>query len=948
MKSEATLKEKLAKAEAECRRLREAIDRLQLSQTIAPQEHDRPARPASPGDNEVPQPLAAVTVDSRPDAKVALFQSLFRGRNDVYAVRWEGKSGKSGYSPAGIREWDPLPSTKPGARKTSRLSTVFSLDDEAIRGHLLGKQTVGLYPLLPDDTCWFVAVDFDKKNWEADACAYLNTCADFAVTASLERSRSGQGGHIWIFFAEPVQAALARRLASCILTRTMERRYALGLDSYDRLFPNQDTMPKGGFGNLIALPLQHGPRKNGNSVFVDSHLRPYEDQWAFLSSIKRISQIDAQEIIRKIYPAGDELNVRHSLSEYDEQDDPWTLPPSGHADIELKIEPIPPNITITVANLIYVEKKDLPDSFVDRLIRLAAFQNPEFYKSQAMRLSTFGKPRVIGCAEDLPRHVGLPRGLLKDVLDLFHKMGVAVDVADQQFAGAPMDADFHGDTRAIQTEAARALAAYDHGILCAPTAFGKTAVAAKMIAFRKVNTLVLVHRRHLMDQWRERLALFLGLDTREIGQIGGGKSAQTGRLDVAVIQSLIRKGEVRDLVADYGQVIVDECHHVSAFSFEQVLKKVKAKFVIGLTATPIRKDGHHPIIFMQCGPIRFNVSSRKQAEASPFQYEVIPRPTEFTVPEEWIGIGIQEVYTALVHDERRTDLIVADVVEAIEDGRSPLLLTERMDHLQLLLEKLRRRVPNVFVMKGGMGKKQRTAVLAEIAAIPADQRRVILATGRYIGEGFDDARLDTLFLGMPISWRGTLQQYVGRLHRQHVDKHIVRVYDYVDACVPVLNRMYERRLNAYKAVGYKITRPSCELERQASLKFATIERIAVAAAIACEQARGCTVESVESDTRGFDLISRRLVSGSIETRFIEVKGRAAVGEIALTANEYKTAQRVGDDYWLYVVFNCASQPKVMFIRNPARFDWEPLSRIDCYRIGAETLLSKSCGLKYPA
>jgi superfamily II DNA or RNA helicase len=407
-------------------------------------------------------------------------------------------------------------------------------------------------------------------------------------------------------------------------------------------------------------------------------------------------------------------------------------------------------------------------------------------------------------------------------------------------------------------------------------------------------------------------------------------------------QSLIRKGEVKNIVAEYGQVIVDECHHVSAFSFERVLRKVKAKHVVGLTATPIRKDGHHPIILMQCGPIRFNVSSKKQAAASAFQYEVVPRLTSFTVPPERNGIGIQEIYTALIGDDERSNLIVADIVGAIEDKRFPLVLTERTDHLQLLLEKLQRLVPNVFVMKGGMGKKQREALASEVSAVPEDQQRVIIATGRYIGEGFDDARLDTLFLAMPISWRGTLQQYVGRLHRLHENKQVVRVYDYVDASVPVLNRMYEKRLKAYKAVGYTITRPG-EDEAQADLRFAAIERIAVQAAIAFEEARGCKVESVESDTRGFDLISRRMVSDTsrerIETRFIEVKGRAAVGEIALTANEYKTAQRLGDDYWLYVAFNCASQPQVTLIQNPARFDWEPLSKIDCYRILAETLLN---------
>ncbi|HKZ78307.1 MAG TPA: DEAD/DEAH box helicase family protein [Pyrinomonadaceae bacterium] len=943
MASNEILKSELEKAVAECRRLREENARLRLRVGQTPDIRAPTPKQFLTDNNKKAQAAATITATSPPELKVALFWSLFRGRDDVYATRWEGRSGKTGYSPAGIRDWEQRASAGRSKEKSFRHSKLFPLSEEVIRDHLLGKQTIGVYPLVQDDTCWFVAVDFDKRSWEADACAFLKTCYKTGVPAALERSRSGNGGHVWIFFTSPIQAALARKLASAVLTRTMEQRYAMGLDSYDRLFPSQDTMPKGGFGNLIALPLQHGPRENGNSVFVDDGLRPYDDQWAFLSSIKRLAPDETQALLHKMYPACDVINIKHSASDYDEASDPWIVPPSGRLAARDITEPLPQSVSIKLGNLIYIEKRDLPDVFLDRLVRLAAFQNPEFYKTQAMRLSTFGKPRVIACAEDLLHHIALPRGLLQEVLDLFRTQSIAVDITDHRFTGVPIQADFHGDRRVSQTEAAKALASCDDGILCAPTAFGKTAVAAQLIAMRKVNTLVLVHRRHLMNQWRERLALFLGLSSKEIGQIGGGKTSQTGRLDVAVIQSLIRKGKVKDIVAEYGQVIVDECHHVSAFSFERVLRKVKARYVVGLTATPIRKDGHHPIILMQCGPIRFNVSSKKQAAASAFQYEVIPKLTEFTVPSEWNGIGIQEIYTALVNDERRTDLIVADVVGAIEDGRFPLLLTERTNHLQLLLERLGRHVPNVFVMKGGMGKKQRDALASEIKAVPEDQQRVIIATGRYIGEGFDDARLDTLFLAMPISWRGTLQQYVGRLHRLHENKHIVRVYDYVDASVPVLNRMYEKRLKAYKAVGYTVTRPSGEQEAQADLRFAAIERIAVQAAIAFEEARGCKVESVESDTCGFDLISRRMVSDisreRIETRFIEVKGRAAVGEIALTANEYKTAQRLGDDYWLYVAFNCASQPQVTLIQNPARFDWEPLSKIDCYRIAAETILS---------
>jgi len=856
---------------AECERLRQenAKLRTRLGDKDACTDTERiVARKVPDRADKSGETPHSVTNSSHPEIKVALFRTLFRGRDDVYAVRWEGKGNRAGYSPAGIRDWEQPTFTKSGKKRPFQISKPFPLSDDVVREHLLGKQTIGVYPLLQDDTCWFVAVDFDKKSWQADASAFLNTCRENGVPAAIERSRSGNGAHVWIFFAHPLQAALARKLASALLTRTLEHRYAMGLDSYDRFFPSQDTMPKGGFGNLIALPLQHGPRENGNSVFVDEQLRPYHDQWALLASIKRLTQDQIQAILRRLYPLGDVINIRYSASDQDDENDPWIQPSSGRLPTKDITEPLPQTVAVNLGNQIYVDKKGLPDVFLDRLIRLAAFQNPEFYKTQAMRLSTFGKPRVIACAEDLPRYVALPRGLLHELLDLFSRQSITVNVTDHRFSGVPFQVEFHGEHRSGQTQAAKAMASCDNGILCAPTAFGKTAVAAQLIAMRKVNTLILVHRRHLMDQWRERLALFLGLSSKEIGQIGSGKTRQTGKLDVAVIQSLIRKGEVKNLVTEYGQVIVDECHHVSAFSFERVLRRVKAKYVVGLTATPIRKDGHHPIIVMQCGPIRFNMSTRKQAAASALNYEVIPRITEFRVPPERNGIGIQDIYTALINDDNRNSVIVSDVIRAIEDKRFPLVLTERIDHLQRLQEKLERLLPNVFVMKGGMGKKQREALALKICAVPEDQQRVIIATGRYIGEGFDDPRLDTLFLAMPISWRGTLQQYVGRLHRRHENKRVVRVYDYVDSNVPVLNRMYERRLKTYKAVGYAITRPG-EAEALADLRFASIEHIAVQAVIAFEEARGCKVESVESDTRGFDLISHRLDSetpqGPIET-----------------------------------------------------------------------------------
>jgi superfamily II DNA or RNA helicase len=411
---------------------------------------------------------------------------------------------------------------------------------------------------------------------------------------------------------------------------------------------------------------------------------------------------------------------------------------------------------------------------------------------------------VIACGEDLANHIALPRGCFSDLLALLEAHRIRPLIQDERFAGKPIDVDFHGQLRPFQEEAAANISVHDEGILCAPTAFGKTAVAAWLIAARKVNSLVLVHRQQLMDQWRERLAMFLQLPAKSIGEIGGGKTNRTGCVDVAVIQGLHRKEIVKDYVAEYGQVIVDECHHISAFTFEQVMRQVKARYVVGLTATPTRKDGHHPIIYMQCGPIRFNLSARKMTGTNPFEHRVIPRVTEFQMPPENSDVTIQDIYAGLVDDRSRNELITADLLRSLDAGRSPLLLTARTEHLRYFSEKLASVVKNLFVLKGGMSKKQRQSTADALAAVPLGDQRVILATGSYIGEGFDDARLDTLFLAMPISWKGTLQQYVGRLHRLHDNKHVVQVYDYVDSYVPMLARMYERRLKGYAAIGYTV------------------------------------------------------------------------------------------------------------------------------------------------
>jgi len=746
----------------------------------------------------------AVTSGSSEAAKLGLFRALFRGRDDVFAVRWQSKAGRSGYAPACAHEWNRAVCDKPKVKCAECPSReLLPVTDEVVRDHLTGRHTVGVYPLLPDETCRFLALDFDKAEWRHDVSAFTDVCRQFDVPAHVEVSRSGDGAHVWVFFAEAIEAARARRLGSALLTRTTAQRHEVGLDSYDRLFPSQDTLPRGGFGNLIALPLQRKPRDEGKSVFVDADCRPVPDQWRLLSSVVRMSADDVARALEEVLDGADALGERIALD--DGAEAPWTLPPSGRQAEPRISGPFPDATDVVSANLVYVSSKDLPQGLQDRLVRLAAFENPEFYRAQAMRLPTFAKPRLICCAEEIAGYIALPRGCLQAALALLETHGIEPRLRDERTGGLPLDATFHGELTPQQLDAAEAILAHDNGILCAATAFGKTVVGAWLIAARQVNTLVLVHRRQLMDQWRERLSAFLDLPPAAIGVIGGGRARPTGAIDVAVIQSLNKKGVVADLVADYGHVIVDECHHLSAFSFEQVLRQVRAKYVVGLTATPVRRDGHHPIITMQCGPIRFRTDAKAQAAARPFGHRVVIRGTGFAMPATEGEQGIQAVYSALAADSARNELIVADVLAAVAAGRSPLVLTERTEHRDVLAAALGESAATVFTMSGGMGAKKRRAIAEAMAALPPEAPRVIVATGRCVGEGFDDARLDTLFLAMPIAWRGTLQQYAGRLHREHAGKADVIIYDHVDDGVPVLARMHLKRLAGYRAMGYEVS-----------------------------------------------------------------------------------------------------------------------------------------------
>lgn len=792
----ADLKAKLVDALATIRALQrenEALrGRLQPAQSELTSPHDAGRLTTVPA-------TSGVDAHSSESAKIALFRSLFQGRTDVYAYRWEGRDGRSGYAPAlrpGIRR-------EKGHRPDPEM--LVPLDDEVIQSHLLGRRVIGIYPMLEDETCWFLAIDFDKSSWQSDVAEVMRSCLDLAVPASIERSRSGRGAHVWIFFESPIPAAMARNLGCALLTDALERRHQIGFDSYDRLFPSQDTMPRGGFGNLIALPLQRIGRQAGNTVFLDSDLEPYEDQWRYLSSVRRLSLADCERTVSEAARAGQILGIEaHWFETEEDAREPWRLPPSRRRPDRPIEGTLPSSIQLTLANRVFIDKSELPPVLLGRLRRLAAFQNPEFYRAQAMRLWTGGKPRIIDCSEEFPQHLALPRGSLEEVVKLLEGQGIWTTIRDERRPGTAFDFTFKGELTTEQRAAAEAMASHDIGVLAAPTAFGKTVIGAWLIAKRGVNTLVLVHRQQLADQWRERLAAFLDLPPRSIGQFGAGRNKGKGRIDIAMLQSLHNKGTVRDLVADYGHVLVDECHHIPAFSFEAVLKEVKARYITGLTATPVRKDGHHPIVIMQCGPIRHRVDPKAQAEARPFEQIIIPRITAFALADQSAETGIQEIYSRLVSDMPRTAMIVGDVIDAIKGGRSPLVLTERTEHLEEMQRQLSPQVEHLVVLRGGMGAGERKTLTERLRTIPDSAPRVLLATGRYIGEGFDDARLDTLFLALPVSWRGTVQQYAGRLHRLHRRKREVRIYDYVDAAVPMLARMHQKRLRGYAAIGYSV------------------------------------------------------------------------------------------------------------------------------------------------
>ncbi len=747
--------------------------------------------------------------------KLDLFMSLFVGRDDVYAKRWYStKTEKSGYQPVCGNEWSGLCNKQKYKCSNCPNRKLSPLSRQAVFEHLSGKDkygrdVIGIYPMLSDETCRILVVDFDDADFEKASVAFKNTCIQNNIPAYIERSRSGGGAHVWIFFSEAVEAAVARKLGSGFLTLAMDNQSKIKFTSYDRLFPNQDIMPKGGFGNLIALPLQGLARKNHNSEFVDDNFVSYPDQWAFLSSVKTLSATDITNAVNKICPHN-ELGTL--AKEAQEKSKPW----EEKQEKLLSFLDFTGEIKIVKANMLYIEKQSLSHSAINKIRRIAAFKNPEYYKAQAMRLPIYNKPRIISTVEETEDYLGIPRGCEENLIALLNSANANYTVEDKKNSGNNIDVTFNGSLRENQVPATEALLSHNNGVLAATTAFGKTVIGSYLISQRKVNTLVLVHTSALLTQWKNSLNQFLNITATPpekrpgrgrqkqwspIGTIGSGKENPSGIVDVAIMQSLFDGDDVKKLVRNYGMIVVDECHHIPAVNFEKILKYANAKYVYGLSATPSRQDGHHPIIFMQCGPIRYLVDAKSQAQSRDFSHYIVPRFTSLRI----LNSGektITQIYAEIMASDNRNKQIVTDATNAVKSGRTPIIITERTEHIEILKDMLQGKCKNIITLMGKISSKEKRETMERLSEISDSKELIIIASGKYIGEGFDYPRLDTLLLAMPISWKGKVAQYAGRLHRNYEGKNEVQIYDYVDIRVPVLERMYQKRLKSYASIGY--------------------------------------------------------------------------------------------------------------------------------------------------
>lgn len=774
-----------------------------------------------------------------------LFYARFWGRQDVYAKRSEKKgTGEAGYYTQCYNFWKEVCPKKHRQKmncKDCPYQAYRQLKKEDILAHLQGKSyngsdVIGVYPLLKNGTCRFLVYDFDNHDKGAEKRDFANTddawieeveamrtiCILNGIDPLVERSRSGRGAHLWIFFDSPISAALARRFGFALLERGAEQINLKSFKYYDRMLPMQDSLQEGGLGNLIALPLQGRALREGNSAFVDSSWNAYPNQWEVLWSKPRLSAEFMEAKIKEweisnVYEASDQgYGGSDHRENAEEREKPW------RKEVIFKRENVNGKMSITLSNGIYIDNLNLKPAIQNQIRRLAAMRNPLFYKNQAMGMSNFDTSQWIYLGQDhLSGYIEIPRGLYDKLIDKIQEADISYEINDERQAGRPINVTFKGQLREEQKPALAEMIKYDNGILHAATAFGKTVLCAALIGEKKVNTLIVLESSALLDQWKEALREFLDIDEEFpeyktktgrvrvrkslIGKLQGAHDSMTGIIDIAMAGSLRKKGEWHPLLEQYGMVIVDECHHAASDTIANVLKNVKAKYVYGVTATPKRADGLEKINYMLIGPIRYSYTAKEKAKAQGIPHLVYPRFTRVVPPR-----GLREkmhpneAYEILRNNELRDEQILADVRKCIDAGRTPIILSRYKDHSERLYERVKEYADKVFLMTGNNSKKEHRYIREQLQKTSQNETLALVATGSLVGEGFDFPRLDTLIMAMPVSFRSVVEQYAGRLNRDYEGKRNVIIYDYIDSHIPMFDKMYAKRLKAYRQIGYEI------------------------------------------------------------------------------------------------------------------------------------------------
>ena len=730
---------------------------------------------------------------------VKIFMNYFKGRNDVYPYLSIDKNNPNikYYIPACANEWKNgvCNKTKGKKCKNCQYRDNKPISKETIYKHMYGNYPIGIYPLLENDTCFFLSLDFDdkdsKKDIKSDVLAFASVCDKYEVPIAIERSRSGNGIHIWMFFDTNIKAITARKLGSLLLSKTMEISN-ISISSFDRMFPNQDTLPKGGYGNLIALPFQNEPSKYGNTLFIDRNFILIKNQIQYLSSIHKLTEIEVFEKIKQL--SNETIDISHEIIDMQNE---VKLKSKNNIDY-------PKSIKVILKDMVYIDKANLDGVVKNSFRRLATFANPEFYKKQKLRMSVYNVPMVIDCSKEDEKYLKLPRGTYNYLESLCNVNNIEIISKDERFVGNKIEVKFNGSLREEQQIAIDHMLKYDNGILCAPTGFGKTVIGCKLIAERKVNTLILVNKIQLLNQWKDRIKEFL--DVKEVGEISSKKKNITNVIDVVSIKSLWNNGNVLDIAKNYGMIIIDECHHTAAYTFEQAINTGNAKYVYGISATPERENGHTPIIKMQCGDIRYKVDSLKFNKKLNIPMKVIAKKSHLNFTNQNIdNYELNEINDLIAKDIIRSENIIKDIKKEYDNGKNILVLTERLELMNYIYDKLSKYTNNIFKYYGGIGKKVLKSYMELNNQINENEdNKIIVATGPYIGEGFDDSKLDVLFLTMPISGQTRVTQYAGRLHRQDSNKKEILIYDYIDDNFSKTRNMFLKRKKTYEKLGYEI------------------------------------------------------------------------------------------------------------------------------------------------